>query len=208
MKDAVNQKKEIETRTIVPEDKIEYTQNKLQEFGFISVESFLQKDTMLDRPDASLFKSGQKIRIREEKGKVELTYKGLFEGDQSFSRRSEVNIMLQPSQIEDLKLVFEALGYPFLFCIIKERKVYKKNNITATFDNWPIIGTLLEIEGIEDEVKEVVSFFDRDFLFSNTRLKNLFQNKVNETGKSFQELKDSYEKSSGNKLGRIELIIE
>jgi|GEM_PF-3213880 len=203
-----SQNKEIETRSIVPDNKIKATQEKLESLGFKLIEQFVQKDIILDKPDASLFKSGQKIRIREEKGTAELTYKGLFEGSQDFARRSEINIPLNPNSIEDIKIIFASLGYPLLFQIIKERTVYEKGEIKATFDNWPIIGTMLEIEGGESEVKEVTDNFSSDFEFKNYRLKDLFSDKVSESEKSFVELKSDYEKSTGNELGKIELIVE
>ena len=203
----INQNKEIETRTLVPDEKIKATQEKLESLGFKLIEQFVQKDIILDKPDASLFKSGQKIRIREEKGNAELTYKGLFEGSQDFARRSETNVPLNPNSIEDIKIILTSLGYPLLFQIIKERMVYKKDGVMATFDNWPIIGTILEIEGIESEIKEVTDNFSSDFEFKNHRLKDLFSDKVSESGKSFAELKSDYEKSTGNELGKIELII-
>lgn len=203
-----NQNKEIETRIVVPDNKIKETQNILESLGFKLIEKFIQKDIILDKPDASLFKSGQKIRIREEKGVAELTYKGLFEGSQDFARRSEINIPLNPDNIENMKIIFASLGYPLLFQIIKERTVYKKDGIKATYDNWPIIGTMLEIEGGESEVKKVTDVFSSDFEFKNYRLKDLLSNRVSESGKSFADLKSYYEKLAGNKLGQIELIFE
>ena len=200
--------KEIETRTLVPSNQVKTVINTLKELGFKQIDEFKQTDIIFDRKDAALFKSGQKIRLRIEKGIAELTYKGLFEGDSSMSRRIEINLPVLNEKIEDTTIFLSSIGYPKLFTIIKNRILFKKNGIEASLDEWPILGHILEFEGNEDEIKILIKSFKNEFKFGNTRLKQLFKDKINETGKSFQELKDEYELSTGNSLGKIELIIK
>lgn len=201
--------KEIETRAMIKTNQIALLKNKLLEIGFKNTDSYSQTDIMLDNKEGGLFKSGQKIRLRVEKGKAELTYKGLFEGEQNFSRRIEINVPLSNASVDDILLMFTALNYPVLFQIKKERTVFKNDNVVATLDNWPILGYILELESLyEQSINDVIVQLPNELLFNNTRLKDLFHQKTEETGKSFAELKAAYETESGFKLGNIEMILE
>jgi predicted adenylyl cyclase CyaB len=198
--------KEIEIRAIISEPA--RVQERLVEAGVHPLGSLAQKDIMLDKPDASFFNSGRKIRIRIEGSSAELTYKGPFEGTQDASRRSEVNISVSPSQVEDLVLLFTAIGYPVCFTVPKNRTTFARGNIKVTFDDWPIIGCLMEIEGDEDEARRLASEVAPNVEFSNYRLKELFRRAETESGKSLRELQEEYEALHGVSLGRLDLLIK
>lgn len=196
---------EIEIRAIV-DNKAELAQ-ALEKKEFVSEKETIQHDIMLDKPDASLFISGRKIRIRIEDNEATLTYKGDINRDKNVSKRMEINLPVGKENVEDYVTFLTELGYPVCFQIKKERKVMKKGEIAVTFDEWPIIGCMMEIEGPEDNIKALAAEIAPDVRFSNYRLKELFENKMRETGKSLEELKREYYAETLFDLGQIELIV-
>ena len=197
---------EIEIRAVIGEPGP--IQKILSDKNFIPELSFDQLDIILDLPDASLFRSGQKIRLRMEKGSAELTYKGFFQGDTTASRRLEVNIPLAIENVENAIKLFAALGYPECFRIPKSRTVYRGDNIKVVFDEWPIIGCLLEIEGEEEACKVLAKEIAPGIKFGNPRLKELFRKIEKQTGKNLSTLKKEYEQKKGVNLGNIELLLD
>lgn len=196
---------EIETRTVV--DNINEIEINLKKLGFINKGKFVQHDIMLDTPNADIFNSRRKLRIRIENEKVELTYKGKFEVRDDLAKRSELNININKSDIENYIKIFSDIGYPICFQIKKTRKLWKKDNIQVTIDNWPIIGNILEIEGEEEKIKEYCNKIAPNYIFKNYLLKDLFKKKMKNTGKTIEELKNDYFKETGFDLGKIELIV-
>lgn len=198
--------KEIEVRSII--ENTNEMKDRLKDTGFILKDSFMQHDIMLDKEDASFFKSGSKIRIRIEKDKAELTYKGKMADRQDVSERIETNIPINVDNIDNYIQVFTAMGYPLCFQIKKEREVWEHDGIKVTLDNWPIIGYLAEIEGEEEKIKRYADIISPNTIFKNYRLKELFENKMKQTGKDFSQLKQDYLSKTGFDLGNIELILQ
>lgn len=196
---------EIEIRALV--DNPEYIAERLIGDGFIDHGDSLQRDIMLDKPDASLFRSGQKIRIRSEGPKCELTFKGIFEGDQTASRRVEVNVPIAPASLNDVVSLFSALGFPICFQIPKLRSRFSKNDLNVTLDRWPIIGCLMEVEGPEVEAKALASAVAPGVAFGNPRLKDLFRHAEERTGLSLSALQETYEREHSVSLGRLDLLL-
>lgn len=196
---------EIETRTII--ENIDEIKNNLNELGFINKGKFIQHDIMLDTPNAEIFNSMRKLRIRIETDKAELTYKGKFEDRDDLAKRIELNINIDKSDIEKYIKIFSDIGYPVCFQIKKTRELWKKDNIKVTIDNWPIVGNMLEIEGEEEQIKYYCKKIAPNYEFKNYLLKDLFKKKMKETGKSIEELKLDYFNKTGFDLGKIELIV-
>lgn len=197
---------EVEVRAIInnQEELIDILEKK----GFIFLKDTIQHDIMLDKEDASLFISGKKIRIRIEEDKATLTYKGDINKDKNVSKRTELDIPINQKDVDKYIMFLTELGYPVCFQIKKKRKILKKDDITVTFDEWPIIGCMMEIEGSENEIKTIAKEVAPDINFGNYRLKELFERKMQETGKSLEELKENYFKETQFDLGHIELIIK
>ena len=198
-------KSEVEIRALVPEPKRAAT--ALQRGGFALIDVFDQHDIIHDRPDGSLFRSGQKIRLRIEGDHAEFTYKGAFQGDATASRRAEINVVVNPSDVPALSEMLEALGYPMLFQVKKVRTVFRSGSVAATLDEWPIIGSMLELEGPEDEIKGVAQATFPEIEFGNSRLKTLFERVCAERGRTLDELQTDYEARSGFSLGNIRLLL-
>jgi len=197
---------EVEIRALVPNATA--AEDALRDAGFACTAAFEQLDMMYDRPDGALFRSGQKIRIRVEGNHAELTYKGAFQGDASASRRTEVNVLIQPKDTGSLSELLEALGYPLLFQVRKARNVFRAGAVTATLDDWPIIGPMLELEGDEADIKEVAEATFPGIEFANYRLKTLFEKVCAERGLSLAELQKEYEGRSGFKLGNLGFLLQ
>lgn len=196
---------EIEIRTCV-EDKTEIVK-KIEDIGFKKENSIIQHDIMLDTVSANLFRSGNKIRIRIEDGKAELTYKGDINNYQNISKREEINISISKEEIDNYLKIFSSIGYPMCFQIKKEREIYKKGDTTITVDLWPIIGYLIEIEGEEEEIKKIAQKIAPNEKFGNLRLKDLFEQKMKKENKTIEELKEEYYNETKFDLGKIELIL-
>lgn len=179
----------------------------LLEQGFIGQPPINQVDTVLDYPDARLFKSGQAIRLRVENGQAVLAYKGQFQSGDTVSRRVEIESPLALSAVAPTIEIFTALGFPLLFQVHKQRTIYKRDGIKVTFDEWPIIGCLMEIEGPEDDIKAVAKTVAPEVNFSNLRLKEIFKACAQAAGKPFSQLVVDYEAASGQKLGRLDLLL-
>lgn len=197
---------EVEIRTCV-ENKEEYV-NRIKENGFKKEKVINQHDIMLDTPDADLFRSGNKIRIRIEDDKAELTYKGNINTYKDISKREEINVPIHKEEVNNYIKIFSSIGYPVCFQIKKEREVYTKENITITIDSWPIIGYLIEIEGEENKIKEIAKQIAPDMEFGNLKLKNLFNKKMEKENKTIEELKKEYYNQTNFDLGKIELILK
>ena len=197
---------EVEIRAVVEEPVL--IERILTEKGFINEPPFEQLDIMLDLPDASLFRSGQKIRLRVEKNSAELTYKGFFQGDKTASRRLEINLPIAVGKVEDAIKLFSAIGYTECFRIPKSRKVYTGKDIKITFDEWPIIGCLIEVEGEEMACKNLATEIAPGIIFGNPRLRELFRDAEKKAGKDLVALKNEYEQDRGIKLGNIELLMD
>ena len=123
------------------------------------------------------------------------------------SRRTELNFPMDSSSKEDIEAFMTAIGYPLCFQIKKHRIVYSKGDVSVSFDEWPIIGCMLEIEGSEEEIINLSHRIAPNYEFGNRRLKDFFADKMKETGKTLEELKALYEKETGFDLGKIELVV-
>ncbi|MBI4855327.1 MAG: class IV adenylate cyclase [Acetobacterium woodii] len=196
---------EVEIRAIV-NNKDDIMEN-LKKNGFVNTKIITQHDIILDKPDGSLFNSGKKIRIRTEGDSATLTYKGNLNTFKDISKRTELNISINSDDVESYITFLTELGFPVCFQIRKERIVWSDGKVEVIFDEWPIIGCMMEIEGPEELISKIAHEVASEVKFSNYRLKELFQNKMNETGKSLDELKADYFKENKFELGHIELIV-
>jgi predicted adenylyl cyclase CyaB len=197
---------ETEIRAIINDPHPLYRELKLR--GFTDRGITKQLDMMLDDADASLFRSGRKLRIRIEDDNAILTYKGLFDRHKTLSRREEVNIGISEGSVPDYIALFEALGFPLCFQIPKVRRQFEKDSIGVSFDEWPIIGYLVEIEGAEQNITELADQIAPGVQFGNYRLKELFREAEIRSGKTIAELQETYERMHGVRLGRIDLLMK
>lgn len=197
---------EIETRTIVTDP--DTFKAALLSAGFRHHATYEQRDIILDVTDGSLFKAGRKIRIRAEGGSAELTYKGPPVGDASASRRLEIDIPVPVSSVEAYIKFFDALGYPVLYQLVKERVKFSKDNVKVTLDTWPIIGVLAELEGPEADIKQCAAKTFPTLIFKNYRLKELFLQVGEQRGMTISQMIEEYESRTNNKLGQLAIALD
>lgn len=197
---------EIEIRT--PIKSIEKIEKNIKDNKGIFIGEVIQHDIIFDTKNADFFKNGNKIRLRLEDEKAEITYKKQNVSSEQISNREEINIIVDSSQKESIIDFFTELGYPICFQIRKKRRIWKVNHSIITIDNWPIIGHLMEIEGKEKEIKQISKELFPEYIFKNWSLKELFMNQIKYQKKSIQQLKDEYFKKNRFDLGRIELILK
>ncbi len=198
---------EFEIGFFIKDTDLEKIRTSITNEGFKFKEKFVQTDRIFDTDNAELFKNKQKIRIRTEKNKIELTYKGIPINGFEKSKRTEINVKIDKNEINNLETFLTVLGYPFCFQIIKERQIYIFKDIIITLDKYPILGWRIEIEGEEKKTKDIYEKMfcniEKDF----SRLSDCFKKKMKDENKDILELKKDYLKKMGTDLGKIELII-
>jgi len=192
---------EIEVRALIT-DVIGF-RSALAENGFTPKVTYNQRDIILDLADGSLFRAGRKIRLRVEGQRAELTYKGSMTGDATASRRSEIDIPIAPTQVDDYIALFQQIGFPILYQITKHREVFVADGIKVTLDCWPILGYLAEFEGDEAAIKASVRRIFPTITFKNFRLKELFAEVCIQREMSLDELIADYERTHQTRLGDL-----
>lgn len=115
---------------------------------------------------------------------------------------------LSKEQIVPMLALFGALGYGVCFRITKVRTFYEKDGLNVVLDEWPIIGTLVEIEGPEELAQELALLICPGVRFGNPRLGELFHQLEQETGKPLSQLQAEYERNTGERIGRLDLLLE
>lgn len=208
---------EVEIRTVVDSDdeKQKIIDNLLNR-GFHLKKQLMQYDVMFDKKDASLFRGGEKVRYRVERDligstvTIELTGKGDLRESEDVSRRWEGNLEIVGNPLNALDVltrIFSMFDGVPLFQIEKCREPYEKDGIKVTFDEWPIVGCIIEFEGDEEQLIALAKEVAPEHSFGNRRLKDFFEDKMKATGKTLQELKADYLELTGFDLGKIELIL-
>ncbi|MEN6383702.1 MAG: class IV adenylate cyclase [Phycisphaerales bacterium] len=118
---------------------------------------YLQIDSYYDDNKDSLIKSDRCLRIRKHINHIgqaiELTYKGARENHRFKSRRE---IGLKVDKAEELAELFEQLGYFLRLSLEKKRSLWDYRDCKVAFDELPLIGKFIEIEGPDDSIIEQV----------------------------------------------------
>lgn len=203
-----NNIKEVETRAVF--DNKDSAVKWLIQSGFTETQEFLQHDIIFDKNNWELFKSGQKVRIRIEKGTAELTFKGVFKGDDSVWRRKEINVSFPVSEVETYVDLLKGLGYNMLFQLKKQRTVFMDSIqwVEAVIDEYPLIGFLVELEGPEENITKIAETTFPDKAFKNYRLKELYQQHVEKAWRPLDDLLIDFQKSPiWYDLWNIQLIL-
>lgn len=183
-------------------------QKRLCASGFQALGTASHQDIILDRPDTGLFRSGRKVRVRVAGRSAELTYKGPFEGDSEASRREEISVVFSVDQVDNLIRIFNVLDFPVCLSVSKIRTELSGNGLKITFDEWPIIGCVMEVEGDEEKARALVDAMVPGVRFGNYRLKDFFKQAEINSGLSLADLKRLYEESRGVSLGRLEVMLQ
>lgn len=199
--------REIEVRAHWP-GTLQTARALLLSHGFRPGGSERQVDYIFDRPDGGLFRSGQKIRLRDQLGEFCLTYKSSMAQSDITSNRVEANIPILANSVDDLTFLLTQLGFPPLCTLPKLRHSYSRGDTLLTVDEWPIIGTIIEIEGpTERYVHDVAQELAPTLPFRNYRLKELVASALSRSGDSFAQAQFRAEEAWGMALGRLDIAL-
>ncbi|UCG69619.1 MAG: class IV adenylate cyclase [Thermoplasmata archaeon] len=135
-----------------------YTKNlkeieqKIREIGAKQTWEGEQKDTYYNHPERDFAKTDEALRVREEDGKVILTYKGP-KIDNLTKTREEIKV-----QVKDLSSILEILlklGFKEVFKVKKHRKIFLLEDFKICLDSVENLGDFVEIEtSVSSEVSE------------------------------------------------------
>jgi adenylate cyclase class 2 len=128
---------------------------------------FLMKRITLDLPSE---KFNSWMRVRDEDGKVTMTYKSLPDGERTIESQKELEV--EVSDFETAVSMLDAIG-----CIKKayqenKRELWDVDGVEVAIDEWPFLEPFIEVEGENEEVVRNVSerlgFDWKDALFGST----------------------------------------
>jgi len=135
--------------------------NTLNNIGANYIKTIQQTDIYLDQKNLVLFKNDKALRIREEEGKLFLTFK-----DKRAKTREKIRkeITIEFSLVDKSKLLylFKKIGFNKILSIKKEREIYRLDDFELCIDKVNKIGDFIEIEILKQN-------------FNRTKLNNLMK---------------------------------
>lgn len=139
-------KVEIEAKFIqIPVD----FRDRLLRAGAVCVkEERLMRRRNFDTPDRQLLKKNGWIRVRDEGGKITLSYKQLQ--DRTITGTQEVNLVV--SDFNDACSFLEASGFASYTYQETKRESWKLGETEIEIDTWPWIPSFIEIEALNENV--------------------------------------------------------
>lgn len=118
----------------------------------------LMRRVMLDHADnryQRLYKTDHKkrerLRIRDEGGKVTVTYKA--SSDTQYSHEAEIEV----SSFDGTVKLFEAVGFHVYSYQESRREAWHYKNVEIVLDVWPWLDPYIEIEGPDEESIKMVA---------------------------------------------------
>ena len=124
---------------------------------------FMQKRFVFDTPDQKAVK-GRFLRVRDEGDKITLTLKMIGDGGIADQKEIETEV----KDFDETVLLLETIGCTPLAYEESRRELWDLDGAKVTIDEWPFIGSLVEVEGdSEDHVKAVSEKLD--FKWSDAR---------------------------------------
>ena len=112
-----------------------------------------ESNIRFDRPDGSLSKSGQVLRLRHDIHNV-MTYKGSARDQQGVTSRQEIEFKV--SNFAAARHLIEALGYQIIVAYEKYRTTYALEGVEVMLDEMPY-GNFCEIEGSDPALIQVLA---------------------------------------------------
>ena len=131
---------------------------KLKKIGAKLVHSeFLMKGKTFDFPDKKLEKIGAWIRVRNEHGKITLSYKRLL--DRTLHGTKEAMIIID--NFDQACNFLLLLGLELVSFHETKREMWKYKNSDVTIDTWPWVPSFVEIEShTEGEIREIANILE------------------------------------------------
>lgn len=128
---------------------------KLKKIGAVQEHrEILMKRKTFDYPDGGLYKMAGWVRVRDEGGKITLSYKQL--NDRTLHGTKEVTVIVD--DFDKTCRFLENLGLNTKSYQETKREKWKHDNVEITIDTWPWVPTFAELEGAtEESVKKVAN---------------------------------------------------
>lgn len=139
-------KAEIEAKFIeIPAD----FRDRLKAVGAVCVkEERMMRRRNFDTPDRQLLKKNGWIRVRDEGGKITLSYKQLQ--DRTITGTQEVNIVV--NDFDETCHFLEATGFASYTYQETKRESWKLDDTEIEIDTWPWIPSYIEIEALSETI--------------------------------------------------------
>jgi adenylate cyclase, class 2 len=133
----------------------------------VSAARLFERNTLYDRPDASLRAAGMLLRLRDAGGQGVVTWKG---PGQAGPHKARPEIETTVASIDALERILEHLGFARNFRYEKYRTEYRSDGPgTVTVDETPI-GDFLELEGPPDWIDKtaaMLGFNAKDYILES-----------------------------------------
>ena len=110
-----------------------------------------QVDTYYNHPERDFAKTDEALRIRKEKGRNSLTYKGPKVDDLS-KTREEIQFSIEDPEAAGKVLV--KLGFSEAGVVKKHRRKFKLGNLKISLDRVEGLGEFVEIEALDTNISE------------------------------------------------------
>lgn len=110
-----------------------------------------QVDTYYNHPEKDFAKTDEALRIRKEKGRNSLTYKGP-KVDELSKTREEIQFSIENAEAAGKVLI--KLGFSTAGIVKKYRKKFKLGDMKISLDRVEVLGDFVEIEALDTTISE------------------------------------------------------
>lgn len=165
--------KEVELRAKI--NNLRKIKDRLDESDLKATEKRLIKDCAFDNPKGEFYEKGIMIRLRSiEDDKHLFAYKGPSEMKE-YKVREEIE--LEISDPEKLKKILEQVGLQVTFEMEKMRKTYRGDGCTVELEEYPVLGSFMEIEGDPADIEKMIDKLGMERDKFNSRSLDYYINK-------------------------------
>lgn len=127
---------------------------KLRDAGAVFEKTVVQSDSYYNAPHRDFAGSDEALRLREESGRVYLTYKGR-KLDAKSKTRKEVEV--EVSDREKMEDILLSLGFRKTLDVTKKRDIYHLNDAEVCLDHVNGLGEFVELETMASDMSGIGS---------------------------------------------------
>ncbi|MBN1432137.1 MAG: class IV adenylate cyclase [Methanomicrobiaceae archaeon] len=138
----------LEVEAKIKIDSINIIRTRLKEKGAVFAKKTLQTDTYYNSPLRDFAKTDEALRIRNEEGLSEITYKGPKMRNSVAKAREEYNV--EVTDAESLAIILEKSGFTKSTTVSKTREEYDFMGAKIALDIVKGLGEFIEIEVVTD----------------------------------------------------------
>lgn len=139
--------REVEIKAAYPREATAALESWLQQQGFVCTAEYRQEDDYYNHPARNFLETDEAVRLRRVlsagRDKTVFTYKGPNRSDRGQSREElECGVEDAPT----MRAALERLGFRAVASVYKNRRDYKKADVTVCLDEVEELGSFFEIE--------------------------------------------------------------